>query len=261
MGWTAKAAALLVTGACAAIGAAQSFPDQVVSFTPGPNAGFGVGNMPGNVLGAPNGNENPQTPTFDQAHLVSLGTGGQIVLEFTATEIVDGPGADFTVFENPVQPAHDANQSFVDSAVVAVSNDGNNWTTFPFNIVSTEQSQLVYKANYLGFAGVIPSLSSPTNGRSPFIPAQSGGDQFDLSTVGLQKARFIRINDTGTTTVAATADPDVDIVNDYVNLIDPNPQQPGLGISAGFDLDAIAAIHSQPRTVSAVRREEWELYE
>ncbi len=240
---------------------AESFPDRVLSFTPGPNAGFGSGFFPGNVLGPPNGNANPQTPTFTQQDLLSLGTGGQIILEFTSSEITDGPGPDFVIFENPVQPAHDPSQSFVDSATVAVSSDGTNWKTFPFNIVSTDQEQLVYKANYTGLAGVRPSLSSPSNGLSPFKPAEGGGDPFDLSTVGLLSARFIRITDTGTTTVGPTIDPDGQIINDYGNLIDPNPLQPGSGISAGFDLDAIAAIHSTPRVVTAARREEWQLYE
>lgn len=240
---------------------AQSFPDRVVSFTPGPNAGFGSGYFPGNVLGPPNGNANPQTPTFTEADLLSFGTGGSIVLEFTTTEVVDAAGPDLIIFENPVQPSHDPTQSFVDSAVVAVSSDGQNWTQLAFNIVSTDREQLVYKSNYVGFAGVMPSLSSPSNGLSPFDPQKGGGDAFDLAPTGLSSVRFVRITDTGTTSVATTVDPDGQIVNDYGNLIDPNPLQPGSGISAGFDLDAVAAIHSVARVVTSARREEWQLYE
>lgn len=244
-----------------AICQAQSFPDRVASFTAGVNAGFGAAYYPGNVLGAPHGNSNPQTPTFTQQDLLSLGTGGEITLEFTGTEITNGAGADFTVFENPVQPIGDPSQSFVDSATVSVSTDGTSWTTFPFHIVSTDANQLYYKANYVGLAGVMPTYSSPTNGISPFDPAVSGGDQFDLSDIGMSRARFVRIRDTGTTSVGATTDSLGHIVNDYGNQLDPDPTQPGTGIAAGFDLDAVAAIHSVSIMPAAVREEDWTLYQ
>lgn len=240
---------------------AQSFPDQVTSFTAGMNAGFGAAYFPANVLGAPHGTTNPQTPNFSQPDLLSLGTGGQIVLRFMATEIIDGPGADFTVFENPVQPISDPSQSFVDSATVAVSDNGTTWVTFPFHVVSSDANQLYYKSNYVGLAGVQPTFSSPSNGISPFDPAVSGGDQFDLATVGLSRARYVKITDTGTTTLAPTIDSLGHIVNDYGNQLDPDPLQPGTGIAAGFDLDAVAAIHSSPTVTTAAREDEWALYE
>ncbi|MGI8906883.1 MAG: cell surface protein [Candidatus Sumerlaeaceae bacterium] len=238
----------------------QSFPDRVAAFMPGVNSGFGQAYYPTNVLGAPHGNTNPQTPNFSQQDLLSLGTGGEIVLEFTSTEIVNGPGDDFTVFENPVQPISNPDQSFVDSATVSVSDDGTSWVTFPFHIVSISADRLYYKSNYVGLAGVQPTFSSPTNGISPFDRAVSGGDGYDLTSVGLTRARFIRIKDTGTTTVSPTIDLLGHIVNDYGNQLDPDPLSPGVGIAAGFDLDGIAAIHTTPRT-TAVRREDWVLYE
>jgi hypothetical protein len=238
----------------------QAFPDRVASFTPGVNAGFGAAYYPGNVLGAPHGTLNAQTPNFSQPDLLSLGTGGQIVLEFTNTRVVDGPGPDFTVFENPVQPISDPNQSFVDSATVAVSEDGTSWTVFPFHVVSTAADQLYYKSNYVGLAGVQPTYSSPSNGVSAFDPAVSGGDQFDLAAIGVTRVRYVRVRDTGTTTVGATTDSLGHIVNDYGNQLDPDPLSPGSGIAAGFDLDAIAAIHTVAAP-SAVRDDEWTLFE
>lgn len=247
---------------CAAGGAwAQAFADRVASFTPGVNSGFGAAYFPGNVLGAPHGTTNPQTPNFSQQDLLSLGTGGQIVLEFTSSEIVDGPGPDFTVFENPVQPISDPTQSFVDSATVSVSDNGTTWAIFPFHVLSTDADQLYYKSNYVGLAGVQPTYSSPSNGISPFDPAVSGGDQFDLASAGLARARFVRITDTGTTTVAPTIDSLGHILNDYGNQLDPDPLQPGTGIAAGFDLDAVIAIHSNSTVPTAVREDEWSLYE
>lgn len=232
---------------------AQSFPDSVTTFTAGAGAGFGQSFFPGNVLGPPNGNSNPATPNFDEHDLLSLGNGGSIILHFTSSIVVDGPGYDIAVFENPVQPQDTPTQSFSETAIVSVSDNGTSWTTFPFNFIPPGPSgSLLDKQNYIGFAGVNPVLSSPSNGISPFNPAVSGGDFFDLAQVGLSRARYVRITDTGTTGPTQTVDPDGDIVDD------PGKHFQFSG-SVGFDLDAVAAIHSIPAT-TAVRRD-WQLYE
>ena len=222
---------------------------------PGIGAGFGATYFPNNVLGAPNGNANPATPNFDEHDLLSLGDGGWIVLRLLAHKIVDGPGADLAVFENPVQPAGQPTQSFAETAIVSVSNDGVNWSTFPFNFIPPGPSgSLLDKANYVGFAGVNPTLSSPTNGISPIDPLVSGGDFFDLAQVGLTEARYVKIQDTGTTGPTQTMDVDGDIVDDPGNHFTFGD----VG-SAGFDLDAIAAIHSE--AISADADKDWVLYE
>jgi hypothetical protein len=165
---------------------------------------------------------------------------------------VDQPGADITVFENPFQPVGSTDQVFPETAIVAVSEDGTSWTTFPFNFRDPGTTAgLLARASYEGFAGVNPVFSSPSNGISPFDPAVSGGDQFDLALIGVASARFVRITDTGTTEISPTIDADGDVVNDYGNVLPAAP-------TAGFDLDAVAAIHSVP--VTAARRE-WALYE
>lgn len=240
--------------------AAQAFPDRVVEFIPGPSAGFGSGFYPANVLGAPHGNANAQTPTFTEDHILSLGTGGVITLEFTGHQIVDGPGVDFTIFENPVEPIGLPEQSYVEAAVVAVSVDGETWHTFPFDIVSTAPGQLNKKANYIGFAGVMPSFSSPLNGISPFDPVVSGGDQFDLADVGISGVRFIRITDTGHPNYNPVYDADGDLVSDYGNLLDPVPGESSFSDTAGFDLDGIAAIHTEPYAPPSCISL-WQLYE
>ncbi len=239
----------LIVGTCFA--GAQAFPDSVKDFSPGVNYGFGQAYFPANVLGPPHGTSNPETPNFSPTDLLSLGTGGSITLEFSSNRIIDNPGPDFTIFENPVQPSGHPEQTFADTAIVAVSDDGTIWHTFPFDMVSSAPKQIALKSNYIGFAGVQPSLSSPTNGISPFDPAVSGGDQYDLADIGLLHARFIRITDSGDSRFRTTYDTQGDIVYDYGNLIDPDPTEGNNGISAGFDLDAVAAVNTEPWSPNA----------
>lgn len=242
-----------VTGSLLSAGFAEgAYADRVVQFTPGPGAGFGQDNFPQNVLGAPNGSGDPTNPATLPQDLLSLGDGGTIVLEFTNTWIVDGPGVDLTVFENPVQLMDDPTKSFAETATVAVSEDGVTWRTFPFNFFDPGPPaipNLYNKSCYVGLAGVNPVLASRT-GASALDPAVSGGDQFDLAQVGLTRARFVKITDTGTTSTSPTIAPSGSIVNDAGNSLP--------GVTAGFDLDAVAAIHTQPVS-SDVRQ--WELYQ
>jgi hypothetical protein len=232
---------------------AGAFPDQVTDFTPGSGAGFGQGFFPGNVLGPPNGSANPATPNFAEPDLLSLGDGGTITLRFAQNRIVDQPGPDLVVFENALQPLSQPTQSFSETATVSVSDDGTSWVTFPFNFVPPADGvSILEKANFAGLAGVNPVFSSPSNGISPFDLLVSGGDLFDLAQVGLASAQYVRIRDTGTTGPTQTVDGDGDIVDDPGNSF-------SFQGSAGFDLDAVAAIHSLP--VSAAASREWELYE
>ena len=76
--------------------AADRFVTSVVDFTPGACAGYGADSMPTVVEGPPYGGGR-QAGGLD---VVSLGNGGSITLSFAPNGIVDGPGADFVVFEN-----------------------------------------------------------------------------------------------------------------------------------------------------------------
>lgn len=178
------------------------FADRVVEFTPGPGAGFGQSRMPGIVLGAPEG----AGDMLGSTHVVSLGRGGRICLAMAAP-IVDGPGADFIVFENAFYVAG-STRTFVELGEVSVSDDGQRFVTF-----SCDRS-----APYAGCAGVNPVYSNPRNGLDPTDPRYAGGDAFDLATVSLTRASIVCIRDLETE-----------------SLMPP---------SSGFDLDAIAAIHS-----------------
>ncbi len=187
------------------------FVTQVVSFMPGPCAGFGAPSMPGIVEGPPEGAGTLQG-SFD---VVSLGTGGEIVLAFGENAIVDGPGVDFVVFENAFYANGDPSQIAADLGEVSVSEDGQTWTPFP----CTPGASPPYGA----CAGWRPVLSSTKSGISPFDPA-AGGDPYDLSTIGIREAKFVRIRDMFRTTC---------------------PDKPPRPTNYGFDLDAIAVVNAK----------------
>ena len=183
---------------------ADPFADRVVSFTPGPGAGFGQDKMPGVVLGPPQG-KGANAGSLD---VVSLGKDGTIVLAFDDIELVDGPGPDLLVFENPFS-------TWLETGYVAVSEDGQTWHEWP--CAPTDAA-----GGFPGCAGVHPVFANPDNGIDPTDPKVAGGDAFDLADLGMTHARYVRIRDSG-----------------------HNPSDPPGG---GFDLDAIAVVHGAPVT-------------
>jgi hypothetical protein len=215
---------LLVLLAAVPAGAGP-FVDQVTSFAPGAGGGKGKTALPAAVLGPPHGGG-----AFAQAEFpdtLSLGIGGSIVLAFTDNVLIDGPGVDLTVFENPFFPLGlQIGEPFAEPATVSVSADGVRFHAFPCD--PTPPLFPGCAGVYPVFATDTPSALVPTTtplaallglpyaGFTP--PAGSGGDSFDLATLGLQAARFVRID--GGERVVAFA---------------------GL---AGFDLDAVVAVHS-----------------
>jgi hypothetical protein len=195
----------------------ERFASGVVSFEPGECGGFGLPELPEIVLGPPVGGGT----LLGGLDVVSLGRGGSIVLSFAPTEIVDGPGADFVVFENAFFAGGDPSQPFAELAEVSVSEDGQTWKTFPCTATEYPYGQC---------AGWRPVRSSPGNGISPLDPEVAGGDPFDLADVGLSRAKFVRIVDKGT------------------QACSPPPAGANNG---GFDLDAVAVIHTAAAKVMA----------
>jgi hypothetical protein len=146
------------------------------------NAGFGQEKFPTIVYGPPVG-AGTLSGSLD---VLTLGGGGEIVVGFGGNAIVDGPGPDFTLFENPWYIGGDPTDIWAEPGIVSVSDDGVSWVDFPC-------SSAAYP--YTGCAGWHPVLSNPANGISPMDPTQSGGDTFDLADVGVTHARYIRIRD------------------------------------------------------------------
>ena len=202
---------------------ADPFADRVADLQVG--AGGGGGDLAW-VLGPPDG----QGAFSGSHHTFSLGFGGTITLEFTDNLIVDGPGADFTVFENAFLLAGAVTYPpFAEPATVAVSSDGVTFVSLPCALDAPPY--------YPGCAGIYPVFATAADPATALVPsttpiedlvgipfpsfvapAGSGGDHFDLAGTGLAEARFVRITAGG--------------------------ERFGLAGLAGFDLDAIAAVHS-----------------
>lgn len=138
--------------------------------------------FPYNVLGEICTSATPTNPCADPCQVVSLGKGGFIVLEFDPP-IADGLGADFIVFENAFY--YGSGQTFDEWMIVSVSQDGEQWLTFPFDSITGE-----------GLAGRTPtgciSCPTPINWQDP---SQAGGDPFDLQLVGLPWAKYVKLTD------------------------------------------------------------------
>jgi Thrombospondin type 3 repeat len=207
---------------------AEPFADAVLGYAIGTGGGAREADLPGIVLGPPRGG-GAFSGSFET---FSLGLGGHIVLAFTDNVIVDGPGADFTIFENPfLLRGVTTLPPYAEPSTVSVSADGVHWAVF--------SCALAAPPYYPGCAGVYPVFADagdPT-APSPLVPSTtpiealvgipvddfvpppgSGGDSFDLAAVGLAAARFVRI--------------------------DAGPYDARLAGLSGFDLDAVAAVHS-----------------
>lgn len=149
------------------------------------------------------------TPVGAKDRLVSLGNGGIITLEVVGGYLTDGPGPDLVVFENPfIINGTNGKEVYAETGVVSVAeiNDDAAYTEFPCH--KDEKP-------YRGCAGVVPVRYVPG------IPLDEvGGDLFDLSEIGVSRAKYIRIRDTGDNGPAFVEG------------------------TEGFDLDAIGLIHT-----------------
>ncbi len=214
------------------------YADSVVAFVPGTGAGFGASLLPGVVTGAPNG-----TGLFQGSlTTLALGYGGRLDLAFDDNVIVDGPGVDLTVFENAflrINTGFITGAPFADPARVSVSQNGTTWYAFPCTL---DVSAGPY---FPGCAGVYPVFANASDPNAPHAsiptttpiaslvgqnaltllpPSGSGGDSFDLATVGLAWARYLRIE--SATFSTGPVGPD----------------------NAGADVDAATAVNSAPAT-------------
>lgn len=211
------------------------FADAVVAYVQGTGGGFNAAALPAIALGSPAGSGLFQ----GGLNVVSLGFSGSIVVAFTDNAIVDGPGVDFTVFENPFLPIGAGGilgPPFAEPGRVSASQNGVQW--FSFSCSLTQDAGPYWP----GCAGSYPvfsdgTLSTPHASLPTSLPIQnlvgqhflsvqvppgSGGNSFDLADIGLSRARYVKIEAAS----FATAPVGVD--------------------NAAFDLDAVAAVHSRP---------------
>ncbi len=197
--------------------------DTVYSFKAGSGQDFGQSSeyFPNNIFGLPSRNASYSVPEAAPEQLLSLGFDGEIIVGIKNFKIVNGEGADFTIFENcffnPV-----TQKLFAEPAKVSVSKDGINFVEFPYNEQTLE-----------GLAGKTPVYGS----EDPYNPNLSGGDSFDLSALGLDYITHIKITD-------------------IARIIEKLPEesiyfQPAF-ILSGFDLDAIVALNTEPISLNVI---------
>jgi hypothetical protein len=192
---------------------ADRFVTKLVDVSYGACAGFGQGSLPGVIQGPPIG----AGTSMGSLDVLSLGNGGTLVVSFDPNAIVDGPGPDFIVFENPFWIGDNPADPYAEPGVVSVSEDGVTWKSFPCTATNASGGP------YGSCGGHNPVYSSPANGISPFDATLAGGEAFDLSDVGLARARFVKIVDQGG---------------------EPCPTSGPHKINNGFDLDAIAIVNA-----------------
>lgn len=150
----------------------RGFAEAVVSFAPGAGAGYGEEAW---ALGAPMGGERGQ----GSLDVLSLGAGGEVVVEL-GVEVVDCPGPDFAVFENAFRFGE---VTYAELGEVSVSLDGVRWFTFGCDVEAGWP--------WPGCAGV-GEVAPVGEGAAP---EAAGGDRFDLASVGVARARYVRIRD------------------------------------------------------------------
>jgi hypothetical protein len=235
-------------------GSPNPFADRVVEFSPLDPGCFKCSAMPAVVLGPPQG-DGEYSGSQD---VVSLGAkvnsdsgrtapyGGSITLEFTDNIVVNGPGADFTIFENAFR-IPETDLYFVEPAIVEVSADGRHFYQFPVDFVPHYNPDgslnLFNPFTYAsGFAGVHPVYANSTipSSPSPTNPLKSGGDVFDLSDLPgapLSWIRFVRITATGDGWMRDRQGDSIRHSNSF-----PTFGASGKG-NSGFDLDAVSAVN------------------
>lgn len=205
---------IIALTAMASTASAQYAPqrcDSVLRFTPGTGQSTGQGPIffPTNVFTGPAPLASDTVPLTEPRDVCSIGLGGTVVVGFRSAVIVDGPGADFTIFENAFRFL---GRIYAEPAMIEVSYDGVMWKAFPFD-----------SATLQGCAGI-----TPTTGYDPFDPTVSGGDAFDLETIGVDTIRWIRITD-------------------VTSIIRNDPQHPFYDPTlSGFDLDVVIGLHAIP---------------
>lgn len=185
-----------------------------LDYLPGANVDA-LWQTPGKALGPAVGD------SFD---VVGLGDGGRITLTFGG-RIFNGTGPDFAVFENAF------NDTFLELGRVDVSSDGVNFVRFPaysFTPGPVNGFGSIDPNNIFGFAGKYrQGLGTPFD-----LADLAGAPGLDINNV-----RFVRIVDV---IGNGSAFDDYPAAFGGPNPIyDPFPQSG----SAGFDLDAVGALH------------------
>ncbi len=163
--------------------------------------------------------------------VVSLGDGGTAIVSFQYP-IMNGPGADFAVFENSFS------DTFLELAFVEVSSDGQNYFRFPATSLTQDTAQID------GFSSIDATKINNFAGkyRAGF------GTPFDL-----EELVNIPLLDVNAITHVKIIDVIGNISNEYTTYDAQghkvNDPWPTPFPSGGFDLDAVGVIHQTPAAI------------
>ncbi len=230
------------------------YASTVLQFNQGTGSGIFTQS---NILGAPSG------AGFNNGSLdvLTLGVQGNVTVGFNAA-IVNGPGVDFTVFENGFE--FPPGFIFTELAFVEVSTDGLNFARFP-SIYQGVQGPFGSFTTFpygssINLAGGMPVIANPLfNTIDPLNPVYSGGDAFDLDdlanhpsvlsgVVDLNNINFVKMIDveggvdtdaSGTLIWDSTSSADIDAVAALNTAANSNAGTP----TCGFSVDAQGYVH------------------
>jgi len=124
----------------------------------------------------------------DVFSLANTGASASITLEWKNKRVLNGPGIDFIVFENPFNYDGENNSRFMEAVIVEVSQDNINFCGFSPDYTSPNES--TYSKNpqhWQRFAGITPVLynvdTNPFHGEDLYNPQKVGGDAFDIDNL------------------------------------------------------------------------------
>ena len=168
-------------------------PDIARILPSGPvGAGF---QDPANAFGPPTGG-GKTVPNASSTELLLVPSGEHVVIALDGVRLVDGAGPDFVLYENVFFAGNDFFNRAVDPAVVEVSVDGEAWFAFPYELREDYEAG-PFSADprrFVGFLfGIEPTFAHAENNRISSRSPAAGGDRFDLATLGLSEARYVRI--------------------------------------------------------------------
>ncbi len=163
------------------------------------------------------------------------GENTSLTLRWSERRVMNGPGADFVVFENGFrQRGSDAH--FMDLMVVQLSLDAERWVSFPHDYITVDEHVFVADPEaWQGFAGRWPTLlHEETNPVDPFWTERAGGDPFDLDELPDDGGLATRIRNEGFVYIRLVAAP---------ALMNPDTGEPfaRMAISDGPDIDGVVA--------------------
>ncbi len=163
----------------------------------------------------------------DGDSIVSLGDGGSAIVTF-AHPIINGDGADFTVFENSFS------DTFLELAFVEVSSDGENYFRFPATSYTQDEVQL----DLGGMINAIQINNLAGKYRGMY------GTPFDLEELASEPGLDVNhITHIQLIDVVGSINPLYASYDQYGNMINDPWTTPFP--SCGFDLDAVGVIHSE----------------